>query len=222
VSEINRPQTKVCSHCLTEKPFSEFYLRSNAPHTYNSWCKACMIERSKSSKKLGYNQMAFTSEQQVLSILESMGIWTVPGRAYRGLFPFVDLVAWGCVGIEIKASLVDKLGTSKFSFSSSQQKHGIRGDLVILVREFGDHNTYHIFSSNHEVFYRDGKLKSGIYHDPNVKRRRGYNRIGRRRFNLPLSTELLDQFQDAWALIEQVRLQKSEELKASDGRNNSH
>jgi hypothetical protein len=206
------PQTKICSHCEVEKSTSEFYPRPQQPHLFNSWCKACMKEKSRTTKKLKNGQSSVPSEQRVLDVMKSIGIWATPGREVKG-FPFVDLVAWGCVGIEIKSCKVNKYSVSSFNFTPSQQDVGIRGDLVVLVREFDGYDKYHIFPSNHDIFYRSGGLKGVITHDPNAKHRNTFTRYLKRAYVTALTSELLAEYEDAWLLIEAVRLQKSAALK---------
>src|SRR3990167_10972900 len=48
-------ETKICSKCKTEKPFSEFYRNLQTKYQLDSWCKECQRLRNNTPHRNKYN-----------------------------------------------------------------------------------------------------------------------------------------------------------------------
>lgn len=203
------PQSKTCTNCHIEKPVTEFYPRPKGAGLYTSECKDCMKLRSKNQTARAKEWTPKdTGESLVFNKLMSMGIWTAPGRTLKD-FPFVDLVAWGCVGIEIKTARQKRSNKYiNFGFSPDQIEHGIRGDIIILLDHTSASPRFYVFPARHSAFYRNGILKSVVTITPDriksVRKHRGAT------LSL-LTQEILDKHENAWDIIEIARYQKSGE-----------
>ncbi len=214
--------TRVCSACQQEKSFSEFYLRSEQIHSGNpptlpghvtSECKVCMNARSKakrmdSRKSLGPHR---ATEELVIKALARQGIPALAGKVFISAYPNVDVVAWGCVMIEVKWAKLDVYrGVEKFKFNATptQKRKGFSAHLIILVCEYvPDEYTYHVFPVEHPVFYKDGHTKTGWTFTPGAyeAKKHGNNRM-------VMTQPLMDEFQDRWGLVQAKRLLIGEAL----------
>jgi hypothetical protein len=147
-----QPDTVVCDRCHVPKPRSEFYTRSGAPHLIHQGCKECRraAERAKTATPRN-NHTTFTpSEAWVIERLKSQGIPALPGKALH--YVDADVVALGCVLIEVKSSLPKAFGF-QFMFTPKQYLERIRGELIVLVCNYGDRQTFHVFSADAPFFY---------------------------------------------------------------------
>lgn len=162
--------TKLCARCKQEKPLSEFYIRTPynqnrdrpaLPGAYISECKTCMRERGKHQRRITPGVSRVESENIAIEYLRGKGVYATPGKASK--LPYVGIAAWGAVGIEVKRATYDPLLRS-FTFVTTprQQAQGFRAHVVMLICEYPDRMTYHLFPSDHPVFYIDGRLKTGL------------------------------------------------------------
>lgn len=211
---------KTCNACHIEKPFSEFYQRSgfskdNPPTLsghYQVECKDCMRERSRNHIRVAKIVSLVPSEIMAMNRLHSVGIPALPGKAVSAAD--VDVVAYGCVWIEIKyGKLAWNHGGECFKFSATpkQRERGFLADLVLLICEYPNNDaTYHLFDAKHPVFYMKGRLKVGWQFTPGAMeaKKHGNNRV-------VMTQPLMDAAQDAYWLIEQRLMEIKEELKAS-------
>lgn len=194
--------TKQCSKCGERKPLSEFYLRKRkGDSTPNPWCKACqsiMNQKTTASRKGKVRRAATVkSEIRVIDQLKQLGIFATTGKASD--YKWTDVVAWGCIPIEVKTATLDKEGQYTFPFSYNQVQRGTQSHFIILVMLPADRPaSYHIFPSWHSVFYSEGKLKLRVAYTP------GGNAL--------LSDALMNQYEDAWYQIEEKRLEISQRL----------
>lgn len=154
--------TKFCNGCKQDKPVEEFYKRKNS-NSYSSECKDCMRARNKARKSADQYVPTVQSEIDAISYLHSKGIAVAPGKAYRSPWfpPFTDLVAWGCVYIEVKYSALytyHERAYFKFMASIKQARVGYSAHVVLLICNYGKRMTYHFFKASDPVFYiqRDG------------------------------------------------------------------
>lgn len=137
-------------------------------------------------------------EYEVIEKLRNMGIHATFGR--YSPWKWVDIVAWGCVRIEVKTA---QFNDGKFQFRLTQEGSTHEGwnasDLVLLICRYGDeNNTFHLFRRSHPVFYRpDGTVKTGVVYRP------GGNPI--KPYGHALSDLLMARYQDRWEMIEHVR-----------------
>lgn len=162
--------SKQCARCKQEKPLSEFYIRTPynrnsdrpaLPGDYISECKTCMRERGKHQRRITPDVSRVESENIAIEYLRSKGVYATPGKASK--LTWVDVAAWGAVGIEVKHATYDQL-LRKFTFVTTprQQAQGFKAHVVMLICEYPDRMTYHLFPSDHPVFYIDGRLKTGL------------------------------------------------------------
>lgn len=212
--------SKVCVRCKTDKPFSEFYIRSGyntpdnpptEPGHYNSECKFCIQDRSKQSKHLPATEPRAKTEIIAINRLHQEGIHALPGKAV--LASDVDVVAWGCVWIEVKYS---RLGRRHgvvpgfiFNATPAQMRRGFLAHIVMLICEHPDgHCTFHLFDAKDPVFYIHGRVKSGMTFRPKQLEaiKHGNNRV-------VMTQPMMDAAHNAWHHIENVRQRISEELR---------
>lgn len=195
------PQSKKCSTCKTEKIISEFYPRGKSGY-WCSECKDCMKLRSKTQVKRNRQTSGVPSEAAAITRLLENGIPALPGKALG--HQWADIVAWGCILCECKASSMVE-GQFSYTFSSLQRNERLRGEFVILIANWDDHSDYFIFPANHPMFYtKSGKLKTGITWTPN--RAPG----GRKS---PMTDEERESYRNAWHLIETRRIEIVQQLK---------
>lgn len=198
---------RTCRTCKAEKDESEFYKHLGSKGGISTECKECAKVAQKRVYRPRKNHRDIISgrdtENKVIAQLNFQGIYAVSGKATQ--FRWCDVVAWGCVTIEVKTSKLNKRGMYQFAFTPMQRKRGIVADLVLLVCE--DQNTFHLFPSNHAVFYHsDGTLKAGMGYMPNCespKVRKDYE---------SLTDKTMQYYQDAWAQIETKRLNMVKKL----------
>lgn len=187
------PHSKVCRDCQIEKPVNEFYLRTDG-RNYTSVCIECMKVRGRYRNlgKMARLISTVDSENQILSELHQLGIPAWPGKAMS--HTWADMVAWGIVRIEVKSAIPNEKGVCSWHFTPSQLRNGIRGDVVILIRNEPTGPTYFILRQDSPVFYlEDGDRKSAIIYPL----RRWASRLH--------LNDLIEASVDHWQLINQVR-----------------
>lgn len=173
--------SKICSACQCLKPLSEYYKRSYS-NSVTSECKECMKKRSvgKWHKNEDYMKSLVMSEELAIAFLHRNGIPALPGKALRQ--SHVDVIAFGCVHIEVKYAPFEVDRTVKkftFKVTPSQQKNGFRAEVVILICGYDDHMTYHLFDAKDPVFYMHGRVKTGFTFTPGSfeAKKHGNNRV---------------------------------------------
>lgn len=218
---MSNDTTEPKKHCLSgerclhpdgpELPLSEFYRAKSSKNGYQSRCKIChglqnkMATISRQGNQRG--KPGYETEGMVIEELRRQGIYAAPGKSSE--FHNLDVVAWGCVRIECKSSIKDRMGRYLFNFNNQRRK-GISADLVVLVC-LGDEITFHVFPARHGVFYKHGRVKMGVQYDPYRSHFKGGQVAGAR-----LTTALMNQYQNAWYLIEEKRLEISAALEAAE------
>lgn len=206
---------KPCTRCKVIKTIDNFYLRSGysvgtEPGHYLSECKSCMIERNKTAKRLDDTEPRAFTEIIAINYLKQQGIPCLPGKAVS--YAHVDIVAFGCVTIEVKFSRLEHLrGRYKFHFTSTpkQQQRGYIADAVLLICEYSeDQRTYHIFDSHNPVFYMTDRVKSGFTFTPGATEalKHGNNRV-------VMIQPLMDEHQDNTRFLWDCFYQHCEQLK---------
>jgi len=148
---------KKCIYCKKEKDESEFYLRPNT-HYYTAACKSCMKEKSKTPKK---QQIQPHGEVEFIHELHSRGIPALHGKDFR-IYPWVDVVAYGIVKIEIKTSPMNNEGYFSWAFTPTQIKKGLNVDVVALIEEYSSHKVYHFIDPKSEIFTNRWGNKKGM------------------------------------------------------------
>jgi len=200
-------KTKLCNKCSEEKPLEEFYSRRNVGDGYMNWCKDC-------HKSVTYGNTIHPKDKAVeigaaslIRKLLSLGVYAAPGKA--SVFKHVDVVAWGCVRIEVKSSNLrpNKSGNPYYSFglTPQQQETGLQADIIVLICLDG--STYHVFPADYPIFFNNDRLRKSIVYTPSKGRE--YQSEVRK----SLSRELMSQFKDAWYFVERKRLEISEKLR---------
>jgi hypothetical protein len=204
---MNNLNEKYCIKCGELKPLSGFYARKRVGDGYMNWCKDCHKAMTYSNPLYAKDQVIEATEADVIKKLLSIGIYATPGKA--SAYNHVDVVAWGCVQIEVKSStLRHKKGSQHYSFglTPNQQLNGLRAHVVVLTCLNSNGNSYHIFPSDHEIFQINDRLRTAIVYTPTKTRE--YKSDIRK----SLSHELMQYYQDAWGLIEVKRQQISQDL----------
>lgn len=159
--------TKVCARCKSELDKSEFY-KIRGSNSYVSYCKSCMKAQSRSMKSnKDYEVPYVKSEQIAIDYLSKHGIPALPGKTIRK--SFVDVIAFGCVRIEVKYSKLHLNGKDPyfaFQTTPAQRERGFLGDIVMLICDYGDKTTYHFFPVSEPAFYMNDRMKTGIMFTP--------------------------------------------------------
>lgn len=182
-----------CTKCQVLKAASEFYPRPGGKYL-TSECKECMKVRSKLQGYIDRKVSTVPSETDVIAELHKQGIPALPGKALGQ--QWADVIAYGCVLIEVKSAQLHYRGNYQFGFTPSQRSGKLRGDLVVLVCKRDTGNTYHVFAANNPVFYgEDGRLKTAVSWKPNPKHRG--------RFAFALTDEIMAHAQDNWDVVEE-------------------
>jgi hypothetical protein len=149
------------------------------------------------------------TEILALNYLHSKGIPALPGKALR--HSHVDVIAFGCVDIEIKYSRLEYKGMEEqfvFTATRAQQYGGFRAQIVILVCDWNDKVTYHLFKTDNPVFYLKGRVKNGLTFTPGrlVAKKHGNNRV-------VMVQSMMDEAQDNLTLIYEQLRAVSQKLK---------
>lgn len=193
---------KMCRRCKIEKTWDEFYIRSG--HTVateeghlNSECKSCIKERSKSTGTIHPTVPRANTELIAIEMLNKNGIACLPGKAVHA--SDVDVVAWGHVRIEVKyANLEWHRGRMSFSFVTTpkQVERGFLADIVMLICDYGDKRTYHLFDATHEVFYIYGRVKTGFVFTPGQM-----EQVKHMNNRVKLTQPIMDAHENNWSLV---------------------
>lgn len=197
------PDYKTCVDCGKEKPLSDFYTRSGLPHLRLAWCKPCHVKRARKQKVVPRHVSTVESETRLIEYLWRLGIPAMPGKAMA--HEYADVVAWGCVMIEVKSSRYG--GHSyNFNFTPLQQTRGLRGHVLVLAT-IDDDNEYqfHFFRSSLATFVFDELgLKSGVSYTP-ARTPRGKASV--------LTEEMMMAAKDRTPIIDDVRDEICEALR---------
>lgn len=207
---------KPCIKCGIIKPLTDFYTHRSAADKRASTCKECVSLQQKARRaKPDYkakekSEAHHETEGQLIQKLRGMGIYAAPGKSSE--WKRLDTVAWGCVKIELKSSSYSRSIGYTFTFSPKQVKDVFVSDIVCLMLIKDGVESYHLFPSDHPVFFRtDGSRKRGFAYRPGCSTS-GQSRKNQRRFGISLTDELMNQHKDNWSLIETVRNRISLEL----------
>lgn len=194
--------TKTCTACKREQPFSSFYAKSGLdahtkPGHFTSECKECMKARSKRKPYIPRNPNTLVrSEALVIDQLRRNGIYAVTGKSVNA--KHVDVVAWGCVQIEVKYSRLEKNGNRLafvFDFSPPQRKRGVLAQVVVLVCDYGSGRVdYHVFDAANPIFYSNSQLKLKITFEPGRTQSRYHG-------HELLTQSIMDTHKNMWGVI---------------------
>lgn len=214
--------TKICKDCNNEYPLTavHWHIRKASKDGYNHYCKACTGERSKrygrASRQRGGRISGDVGTRLAVPYLAKHGIYADYGKNTR--YKYVDVMAWGCVKIEVKLSqnhvgkdwlLTSVMTTGAWSFKmySANNKDTLTPDVIMLICDRGDGSpSYHLLPYTHPVFYRkDGVRKINVsYQEYETKSTWMFD-------DFPLSW--MDESRDNLALIESVRQRVIQDLE---------
>lgn len=185
-----------CPDCCTWKDPSEFSMRKRvgaAPKPYRVCRKCWKIKYPDKTNNKKYDDFSRPEEQALVATLVKNGIFATRGRVTQ--FKRADVVAWGCVPIELKTSTVHKRGEFRFGFTVDQINGGLQADVIVLAFVKEDAIDYHVFFANDPLFFQEsGRRKSTLVTTPNNL----YNNQS------ALELRLADS-KDAWDIIEDIR-----------------
>lgn len=207
-----------CYGCGAAKPAEDFYRRSGTDG-YLTECKDCMKARGKTfaQRRVPDDVSTVATENDVIAVLGAMGVPAVPGKALSQ--KWVDVVAWGCVNIEVKTSYASDGRSFTFRMTPKQKRDGVRGDLIILICKRDTGSTYHVFRADDPVFFRGGKRRETLPYTFQAKHRKNGSRDGIP--YAPLTDERMEQARRCWNLVETVRIEKSAALRAEKAYTNA-
>lgn len=209
-------EEKQCRRCGETKAWSEFYIRSGyegvKPGHYNSECKACMKVRGNNPNRLPPTVPRSPTEIIAINYLTKHGIHCLPGKAVKA--SDVDVVAWGCVWMEVKYSAMRERGEFMFHVTPPQQRRGFLAHIVLLICDYGDRQTFHFLPADTPAFYHKGKLKGGISYLPGRKTISGKGPVPGG-MKATLTDDIMTESQDRFDMIETTRLEIAAKLIAS-------
>jgi hypothetical protein len=188
--------TKSCIKCNQNKPLTEFYTHPSTKDGHLNCCKPCFIAIAAARKKHPKDKAVNAGEILAIDKLKSVGIHAVPGKMTE--YKYQDVVAAEIVRVEVKKATI-RGGKYLFKFDN-QVYTGMRSHVVILICDDGLAPTFHVFPSDHPVFFnRTGQRKMGVHYQPFAKHRKhGNNHI---------TPELMLVHKDKWSEIETARRQ---------------
>ena len=186
--EYTNPRT--CAKCQLPKDLSEYYPRPGGKYLCAE-CKDCMKLRSKVQVKVDKKVAVVASEAEVITELHKQGIPALPGKALSQ--QWADVIAYGCVLIEVKSAQRHYRGCYQFAFTPSQRAGKLKGDLVVLVCKMETGNTYHVLHASNPVFYHEGQLKTAVAWTPGAKHKGRF---------VSLNDDIMYAAQNNWDLVE--------------------
>lgn len=147
--------------------------------------------RSKNQKAVDKKVAVVASEAEVITELHKQGIPALPGKALSQ--QWADVIAYGCVLIEVKSAYRHYRGCYQFGFTPSQRAGKLKGDLVVLVCKNDTGNTYHVLHASNPVFYHEGQLKTAVAWTPGAKHKGRF---------ISLNDDIMYAAQNNWDLVE--------------------
>lgn len=197
-------ENKICNTCLREYPATTEHFYKRGKYLHNE-CKSCFREKRK-----GYRpKPEAVHEGEILAIKRLMadGIFATSGKSSQW-GKFIDVVAWGCIKIEVKHATIDNRGRWQWTFASTINETTQPPDFILLIGQYKDGNLdYHLFPANHPVFFKNGKRKTGIMYQVESTQR------NKRQHYVTLTPQIMRDYQDAFHQIETARLDKIRQMK---------
>lgn len=140
--------TRICTKCNTAKPATPeyFYKGSTNVSGLGSWCKECMKALSKATKteRKGEN-IRDEGEKLAVAWLRSNGIPSDIGKN-AGTIRWLDVLAWGCVKIEVKYSKTNGQGLWCWAMNSVNNKpDSAKPHIALFIGRDARTNQYHYF-----------------------------------------------------------------------------
>lgn len=194
---MNDSIIKQCRLCNGNFPATTeyFYKHPQMKDGLHNQCKACTKKRAKTydSKPKGR-----PNEILLVNYLFKNGVFADAGARFK-IYKLADVVAWGCVTIEMKYcwSEIEKY---KFEFTPRQLKlNGAGVDVICLAIDGIGEMEYHFFDAKDPFFYKGGKLKRTVTYQPYAKWRVEGKEV--------LTPDVMDKAKDNISVIECRRLE---------------
>lgn len=189
---------KHCTSCDQTKPDAEFYSNRARKDGLSVYCRPChraATQRSKKGKRIIlFREELHPGTELGKKYLALHGIPSLPGMA-AGM-PFVDLVAWGCVPIEVKTAHPVAGSRYSWGFTDRQLEREFLGEVVMLIAIDGE--------DNHRVFVvpgSDRRLRKSI--------QTGRVTVALDSYDKRSYWPWLEKFEDRYTIIEEMRLRES-------------
>jgi len=161
--------------------------------------------RGKTAIKYPAYKSGVVHEQELINKLASVGIPALPGKALA--HKWADVIAWGCVMIEVKLATFDGRSYS-WTFTPKQSGDGVRGHIIVLMT-YNHGYDYHVFGAYESIFYNDdGNLKTGVMWTPNR------SNVGR---EAALTDKIMHFAKRQWVVINNARDDIVDALKSGEG-----
>jgi hypothetical protein len=158
---------KECRKCHEVKPLTEFYVSSTLKDQLSNKCKLCSIAYGKSRNG---NKSPREQEVRFVEYLTKKGIYATLGRN-AGDHKWADVVAWGCIRIELKTSFA-QFHTERHTFHfNKNQRNNMTSHLIVLETRYRGKSRYHFFDSDHPIFFAEsGNRKATVVYTANPNR----------------------------------------------------
>lgn len=180
-------------------PESEFY------KSRKNRCKKCHQHGHKPYETAGAADRKKAGHEAELMAVEkfrSLGYYAAMGKDCKQ-FKHTDLVLLGCVRCECKIATLEN-SQCTWSFSSQRVNGGFKADLILLMMNTKTGTSFHLFPAGHPVFYKRGRVKIALQYLEYVHhRKRGEQ----------LTPAIMNEYKDAWHLIDKTYKEISELLK---------
>lgn len=199
---------QICKTCQVEKDFDKDFYVAVCASGRDSTCKECRKLQSRQRKlaNKGKPKKHNIHEQAFIEACHEHGVYAVQATDTR--HKFCDVVAWGCVRIEVKHP--DTVDDNHYSwrFTVNQARKRLPADIIVLVTEHLGETKYHFFNPLHPIFFNpDQTRKIGLSYV--VERERDYHT----QYGALITPDILNMHRDAWQTIENTRLEKSKQLR---------
>lgn len=192
------------ANCVQADKYPDGLMPTSEFHPNKGRCKKCWSlfvqdapNRVINARKSLAREYGENAQKAVIKACENLGI-------FAERYGLIDVRAWGCVHIEVKSSTPVRDGVWHFSFNNQD---GINGQLVVLVPldDAGIPLRYSVFPANLPIFFRNGKLKRSVQIISNPIHRKSGHTV--------LTMQDMEDHEDAWYQIEEVRERISNQLK---------
>lgn len=196
---------KICTKCNIEKPatLEFFYKHHSNTDGLTSWCKACMKALSKRQSYVPVDsRIPNEGEAKAIAWLKRFGIPANGGKNIEAV-KWLDVLAWGCVRIEVKYSKTNAQGIwSWVMYSVNNKAQEAMPHLILLIGEDVRTGTtrYFLFDAQHPEFFNGNTGERKIQVSYNYQSVNAHNH------------EVFRRHENKAALVEDYRLQIAREL----------
>lgn len=190
---------KTCIACKQTLPLSDFYKSDDSIDGASSNCKACTIKKGRArGKKFDRSKPTVPGEVIAIDYLRSRGVYAAPGKSSE--WKRVDVVAWGCVRLEVKyASSKNRRNNFVFHFSAKQVQPDWKADVILFICDTASGQRFFFFDANDPILFCNGKRRKNICYVMEATSRK--HRAGRQ----SLTDEIMAEHEDRYDLIETAR-----------------